>query len=66
MAWQKTKICLISTVTLEDGKKRVHRYMTTKSKGKGKPNSNSKLTLKKYNPISKKHELYTETKIKWK
>jgi ribosomal protein L33 len=66
MAWQKTKICLISTVVLPDGQKKVHRYMTTKSKGKGKPNTNAKLILKKYNPITRKHETYTETKIKWK
>jgi ribosomal protein L33 len=63
MAWQKTKILLISTEKDKDGNKVVHRYVKTKSKGKGKPKQ-GKLALKKYNPILRKHTLYTETKYK--
>ncbi len=63
MAWQKNKILLISVETDPNGKKIMHRYAVTKSKGKGKPSS-GKLSLKKYNPILKKHVAYTETKFK--
>ncbi|MEM1311990.1 MAG: 50S ribosomal protein L33 [Patescibacteria group bacterium] len=64
MAWQKSKILLISVEQdPKTGKKVVHRYVVTKSKGKGKPQQ-GKLTLKKYNPILRKHVLYTESKYK--
>lgn len=67
MAWQKNKICLVSTtVNPTTGKKVIHRYLTRKSKGKNTNNANTKLTRKKYNPFTRKHELYTETKISWK
>lgn len=68
MAWQKTKICLIATETNEIGKKILHRYLTKKSKGKGKSQvqASAKLVLRKYNPVLRKHVTYTETKIKWK
>lgn len=64
MAWQKTKILLISVEKDENGKKVIHRYIKTKSKGAGKPNTGAKLTLKKYNPILKKHTVYKESKYK--
>lgn len=66
MAWQKTKIYLVSTSTnAETGKKSVHRYAVKKSKGKGKNVGQPvKLVLKKFNPITRKHETYTETKFK--
>ena len=69
MAWQKTKICILATeVNPETGKKIIHRYLTKKSKGKNKSQAqvSSKLVLKKYNPILRKHVEYTETRIKWK
>jgi len=63
---QKNKILLISTeVDPSTGRKVVHRYVVNKSLGKGKPNGGKgKLELKKYNPILRKHVLYTETKYK--
>jgi ribosomal protein L33 len=61
--WQKNKILLISTEIDSDGKKVTHRYVKNKSRGKGKP-ATGKLTLKKYNPILRKHVVYTETKYK--
>lgn len=64
MAWQKTKIILSSVEKDEDGKKVHHRYVVTKSKGAGKPNTGEKLKLKKYNPVLRKHVEYTETKYK--
>lgn len=63
MAWQKNKILLISIETDASGKKVSHRYVVNKSKGKGKPQQ-GKLTLKKFNPILRKHVVYTETKYK--
>jgi ribosomal protein L33 len=67
MAWQKNKILLISVenITDENGKtkKVYHRYLINKSKGKGKPNP-GKMSIKKYNPLLKKHVVYTETKYK--
>lgn len=64
MAWQKNKILLISVENDEKtGKKVTHRYVVNKSKGKGKPQQ-SKLSLKKYNPILRKHVVYTESKYK--
>jgi ribosomal protein L33 len=64
MAWQKNKILLISVENDEKtGKKIAHRYVVNKSKGKGKPQQ-SKLALKKYNPILRKHVVYTESKYK--
>lgn len=64
MAWQKNKILLISVETnAETQKKVIHRYVINKSKGKGKPQQ-GKLSLKKYNPILRKHVTYTETKYK--
>jgi|GEM_PF-1067055 len=67
MAWQKKKICLITTVVDEkSGKKKVHRYFTNKSKGKGQVSNTNKLVRRKYNPILRKHVEYAETKIKWK
>jgi ribosomal protein L33 len=69
MAWQKTKTCLIGTETSEiSGKKVTFRYLTKKSKGKGKAKAGqpSKLALKKYHPGLRKHVLFTETKISWK
>ncbi len=66
MAWQKNKIILscVTEVTLEDGtkKKVYHRYLTKKSKGKGKPTR--KLNLKKFNPHTNKRESYEEVKYK--
>jgi ribosomal protein L33 len=66
MAWQKNKILLVSTEKDEAGNKVTHRYVKNKSKGKGKPQSGAqkKLTLKKYNPVLRKHVTYTETKYK--
>lgn len=64
MAWQKTKILLTNVETDENGKKVYTRYLTTKSKGRGKPKTGTKLQLKKYNPKLKKHVVYTETKYK--
>ena len=64
MAWQKNKILLISVETDSNGKKIIHRYLKHKSKGKGKNTSNTKLSLKKYNPILRKHTVYTESKYK--
>jgi ribosomal protein L33 len=65
MAWQKTKILMVSVETDDNGKKVMHRYVKSKSKGTGKATvAGKKLTLKKYNPILKKHTLYTETKYK--
>lgn len=67
MAWQKNKICLMSTeIDLKTGKKIIHRYLTRKSKGKNNNSANTKLARKKYNPVLRKHVLYTETKISWK
>lgn len=67
MAWQKNKICLLSTeVNPLTGKKITHRYLTRKSKGKNTNTANTKLARKKYNPTLRKHVLYTETKISWK
>lgn len=67
MAWQKNKILLISveTITDKDGvaKKVYHRYLVNKSKGKGKPNP-GKMSIKKYNPVLKRHTVYNETKYK--
>jgi ribosomal protein L33 len=64
MAWQKNKILLISVETDDKtGKKTVHRYVVSKSKGKGKPQQ-GKLALRKYNPILRKHVTYTESKYK--
>jgi ribosomal protein L33 len=63
MAWQKTKILMISVDTDANGKKVIHRYVKRKSKGKGKP-AVGKLVLKKYNPILRKHVEYTESKYK--
>lgn len=67
MAWQKNKILLVNTeeVKLEDGttKKVYHRYVVKKSKG-GQNTQAKKLKLKKYNPILRKHVVYTETKYK--
>ena len=64
MAWQKNKILLISVETDEKtGKKVVHRYVVNKSKGKGKPQQ-GKLSIKKFNPILRKHVIYTESKYK--
>jgi ribosomal protein L33 len=60
---QRNKILLISVETDETGKKVVHRYVKNKSRGKGKPAA-GKLSLKKYNPILRKHTVYTETKYK--
>lgn len=64
MAWQKTKIILASVETDKNGRKVYHRYVVTKSKGTGKPNTGAKLQLKKYNPKLGKHVVYTETKYK--
>ncbi len=65
MAWQKTKILLISVETDEStGKKVIHRYVVNKSKGKGKNQQSAKLAIKKYNPILRKHVVYTESKYK--
>lgn len=65
MAWQKTKILLISVETDENGKKVMHRYVKNKSKGTGKASTpGKKMVLKKYNPILRKHVAYTETKYK--
>ncbi len=65
MAWQSTKILLMSVeVDEKTGKKVIHRYVKSKSKGTGKNTTNKKLTLKKYNPILRKHVLYKETKYK--
>lgn len=63
MAWQKNKILLINVETNDDGKKVIHRYVKSKSKGKGKP-ALEKLSLKKYNPILRKHVVYNESKYK--
>lgn len=65
MAWQKTKILMVSVETDANGKKVMHRYVKLKSKATGKPSTpGKKLVLKKYNPILKKHVEYTETKYK--
>jgi ribosomal protein L33 len=65
MAWQKTKILLTSTEVDSTGKKIFHRYVVKKSKAKGKAvGQPTKLTLKKYNPMLRKHVVYTETKYK--
>jgi ribosomal protein L33 len=67
MAAQKTKIWLLSTVTLDSGKKAIYKYATTKSSGKGKAiqgGANQRLKLKKYNPLTKKHEVFEESKFK--
>jgi ribosomal protein L33 len=69
MAWQKNKICLMSTeVDPVSGKKVIHRYLTRKSKGKNKApaSASAKLTRRKYNPVLRKHVTYTETKIQWR
>ncbi len=63
MAWQKTKILLISVETDENGKKIATRYVKNKSKGKGKPQQ-GKLVLKKYNKALNKHTTFTESKYK--
>lgn len=42
----------------ENGVGKGHMYYTTKNKSKLK----EKLSLKKYNPVAKKHTLYTEKK----
>lgn len=60
---QKNKILLISVETDKDGKKIVHRYIKNKSKGKNNPQA-TKLKLRKYNPILRKHVEYTESKYK--
>jgi ribosomal protein L33 len=59
----KNKILLINVSTLPNGKKVVHRYLKRKSKGTGKQTT-GKLTLKKYNPVLRKHVEYTESKYK--
>ena len=67
MAAQKTKIWLLNTVSLPSGKKAVYKYATTKSSGKGKAvqgGGNNRLKLRKYNPLTKKHETFEETKFK--
>ncbi len=63
MAAQKNKIWLLSTVTLDNGKKAVYRYATTKSSGKSK-GTNVRIKLRKYNPLTRKHEVFEETKFK--
>ena len=67
MAWQKNKILLISVeeMTLADGtvKKVYHRYVIKKSKG-DPSKQQAKLSLKKYNPILRKHVVYKEAKYK--
>ena len=67
MAWQKKKILLVSVeeITDEKGNKKkvIHRYLKNKSKGSGKPGV-TKLKLKKYNPILRRHVEYTESKYK--
>jgi ribosomal protein L33 len=63
MAAQKTKIWLLSTVTLDNGKKAVYRYATKKSSGKSK-GTNVRIKLRKYNPLTRKHEVFEETKFK--
>jgi ribosomal protein L33 len=63
MAWQKTKILLLSVIEDKDGKKHVSRYETNKSKGKGKPNQN-KLAVMKFHKILRRHTLHKETKYK--
>lgn len=67
MAWQKNKILLISVEELKqpDGttKKVYHRYVIKKSKG-DPSKQQSKLSLKKYNPILRKHVVYKEAKYK--
>lgn len=60
---QKNKILLISVETDSTGKKVVHRYIKNKSKGKSNPQA-TKLKLKKYNPVLRKHTVYTESKYK--
>jgi ribosomal protein L33 len=66
MAWQKNKIILDATIeeTLPDGtvKKVYVRYLTTKSKGRGKPTT--KLKLKKYSKVLNRRVLLTESKYK--
>lgn len=65
MAWQKTKILLVSVETDANGKKVMHRYVKNKSKGTGKAATpGKKLVLRKYNPILQRHVEYTETKYK--
>lgn len=59
----KNKILLIHVATLPNGRKVAHRYVKRKSKGAGKQVT-GKLTLKKYNPILRKHVEYTESKYK--
>lgn len=67
MAWQKNKILLISVeeVAQDDGtvKKVYHRYVIKKSKG-DPSKQQTKLTLRKYNPILRKHVVYKEAKYK--
>lgn len=67
MAWQKTKVLLISVEEQQqnDGstKKVYHRYVVRKSKG-GVTKQTQKLALKKYNPILRKHVVYKEAKYK--
>jgi ribosomal protein L33 len=64
MAWQSKKVLLIHVSTDPvTGKKVASRYLTNKSKGKGKPAA-GKLTLKKYSKELRKHVEYTETKYK--
>lgn len=66
MAWQKNKIILDATVeeTLPNGEviKIYVRYLTTKSKGRGKPTR--KLKLKKYSKKLRRRVLLTESKYK--
>jgi ribosomal protein L33 len=66
MAWQKNKIILEASedLVLDDGtvKKIYVRYLTTKSKGGGKPTR--KLKLKKYSKKLNKRILLTESKYK--
>jgi ribosomal protein L33 len=65
MAWQKTKILLVNTETDSTGKKVMHRYVVRKSKGKAKNvGQPTKLKLRKYNPVLRKHVEYSETKYK--
>jgi large subunit ribosomal protein L33 len=56
----RDKIKLKSTGVSLNGKKSSYYYTTTKNK-KTKP---EKLKLKKYDPTTRKHELFQEDKIK--
>jgi len=68
MAWQKNKIWLVAKVEItdKDGNVKIlyHKIAAKKSKRTGKQvDTGKKLTLKKYCNITKKHELYTESKF---